>query len=185
MSAPRPRLACGRRKAKRTQRHRPCPSARSPAHSEKQQTESMQSIPVPRALRHSRSLSMIASTHADAASRSCGARGLRRARPQQQGVTPARQAVLGQRQAEAAGANARPGAGDAAPHAGPNHRAISSPDFFIGGGLKSGVVLPPTPATATDVSGCVPGGFCAFAGVKVTSLKRANLAKAGDAKSTV
>ena len=109
---------------------------------------------------------MTASTHVDAVPRSCGARSLRRARPQPQRVTPGRQAVLAQRGAEAAGANARPKAWKSTTHAGPNHQAISKCDFFIGVGLKSRVVLPPTFTTATGVSGCVPSGFRIFAGLK-------------------
>ena len=129
---------------------------------------------------------MTASTYADSVSRSCDACGLRRARQQLQRATSARQAVLAQRDAEAAGANARPGARDAAAHApGLSRPAVLNRDFFLGVGLKSGVVLPPTFTTATGVSGCVPGGFRVFAEVKVRSLKRANPAKAGDAKSTV
>ena len=183
---PRPRLACGRDKAQANpatsvQRER---SIRRDQR--KQQTERMQSIPVSRARRHSRSRPMTAATDSDAVLQSCGACGLRRTRPQPQRVTPGRQAVLAQRDAETVGAKARPGAWDAAAHApGLSRPAVLNRDFFLGVGLKSGVVLPPTFTTATGVSGCVLSGFGAFAGVRVKLLKRANPAKAGDAKSTV
>ena len=181
---PPPRLACNRGKAKRTQRHRACASARSAATSENSKHKAC--IPFP--FSSTRPFAEPAHDRIDPSR--CGIAIVRRLWPATRPATAVARNVgsssrAGTRDAEAAGANARPGAWKSAAHACVNHQAILKFEFFIGVGLKSRVVLPPTLTTATGVSGCVPGGFRTFAGVKVHSLKRAKPAKAGDAKSTV